>query len=393
MGKPRSITVAGRTFSDIKSAASHYKVSATTAARRLRTGWAAEQAFGLAPRPPREAHNATRLITAVGEFKSVRDACETLGLLEGTVTNRLRLGWSVDQALELEHAPQINARRVYQAFEFQGRSFNSAAAIAQAYGVDAKLFRKRVSAGWTLAQALNQEPPPPRFRDHHGHARDHAWKNPTDIDGKRFADATDGAYRLYRLVNSVNAKEYIGITTGSLDARLRGHRRQARLGTKSPLYNAMRRHGIENFSIELIRDDARSLEELQQQEIDEIAKRGTQRRGYNTALGGALGTSKATVVEGRVFSSRQAAAEAYGIDPGVFNLRITRLGWSAEEAAECAGHRPQMPQPIRVGGRAYPSIKQAAEAHGLKYQTVHRRLRQLGWTVDQAFGLVDPPRK
>jgi hypothetical protein len=393
MGKTTSITIGRLTFKDIKSAASHYGVHPSTGARRMRSGWTPEQAFDLAPPPSRKAHNSKLLRTAAGEFKSIREACEKLGLLEGTVASRMRLGWSVDQSLELESPPDPNARRVYQEFVLQGRTYKSASAIAKAYGVSDKLFRKRVAAGWTIAQGLNQEPPPPRFRDHYGHARDHAWKKPTRIDGKLFPDTTEGAYRLYKLVNTVNAKEYIGITTGSLDARLRGHRRQARLGTKSLLYNAMRRHGVENFSIELIREDALSLEEMQLQEIDQISEDGTQCNGYNTAVGGALGSSKATVIEGKTFPSRQAAAEAYGVDPTVFNLRISRLGWTPEEAAECSDPRPQMPHKITVGGETYPSIKQAAEACNLKYKTVYRRLRQLGWTLDQAFGLVDPPKK
>jgi group I intron endonuclease len=130
------------------------------------------------------------------------------------------------------------------------------------------------------------------------------WKERTKIKGKLVTDAPAGSYRLYRMTNSKNNKEYIGITANDLQVRLRGHRRQAKKGTRSPLYNAMRHHGIKNFCIELLRDDASDFIELQDQEVEEIERRQTMINGYNTAAGGALVPLRVSRLAGKHFLPR-----------------------------------------------------------------------------------------
>jgi hypothetical protein len=217
------------------------------------------------------------------------------------------------------------------------------------------------------------------------------WKERTKIEGKLVIDAPPGSFRLYRITNSKNKKEYIGITTNDLKARLRGHRRQAVKGTRSPLYNAMRHPRIKNFHVELLRDDASDYVNLRDQEVREIDRRKTMIAGYNTAAGGAIGTSKKVVVDGRNFPSQSAAAAFYGIDDAVFNMRLNRLGWSPEEAAGLAS-RPFNRHVIEVEGVIYKSLKSAAEARGVDYKLVHDRFNAKGWTYSEALE-IDPPSR
>ena len=58
--------------------------------------------------------------------------------------------------------------------------------------------------------------------------------------------------KIYKIVNTVNEKIYIGSTTRTLAKRMTGHRMDAKTRS-SKIYKAMRRHGIENFSIVLIK--------------------------------------------------------------------------------------------------------------------------------------------
>ncbi len=89
-------------------------------------------------------------------------------------------------------------------------------------------------------------------------------------------------YRIYEIVNQVSGRRYIGMTKNSLATRMNQHRSAARRGLKSPLYNAMRYYGLENFVItELNIFDTK--QECTDKEIQLIAEDSNL---YNLASGG-----------------------------------------------------------------------------------------------------------
>jgi group I intron endonuclease len=71
---------------------------------------------------------------------------------------------------------------------------------------------------------------------------------------------------IYKITNKINKKIYIGQTVQK-NAKMRwyAHCDYMRKGKKSYLYDSMRKHGIENFSWEVI-DQALNIEELNQKE-------------------------------------------------------------------------------------------------------------------------------
>jgi group I intron endonuclease len=86
-------------------------------------------------------------------------------------------------------------------------------------------------------------------------------------------------------------KEYIGQTTqDDFQIRLNGHISDVNNGRKRHLYNAIRLHGWDNFTIEILHSFPREgnwEERLDQLEIQEIAQRGTLAPGgYNNETGG-----------------------------------------------------------------------------------------------------------
>lgn len=92
---------------------------------------------------------------------------------------------------------------------------------------------------------------------------------------------------IYKITNKVNGKIYIGQTTQSTKPKRRwlSHLSNARRGVKSPLYNAMRKYGQENFEHEII-DGANSDTELNYKEIHYIHKYNCiSPNGYNLKLG------------------------------------------------------------------------------------------------------------
>ena len=92
---------------------------------------------------------------------------------------------------------------------------------------------------------------------------------------------------VYVIRNRVNGMEYVGTTTRSLSLRMSDHRYRAKVnGRGSPLYRAIREHGIENFAMEPI-GSAITYEDLLTLERLAIRDRNTVHpHGYNLVKGG-----------------------------------------------------------------------------------------------------------
>ncbi len=92
---------------------------------------------------------------------------------------------------------------------------------------------------------------------------------------------------IYKITNTVNGKCYVGKTMCGEVKRFREHKWNCNNGTKSYLYNSMRKYGIANFSMEVI-DHAQTEAELDAKEIEWIAKlqAADPRFGYNCTPGG-----------------------------------------------------------------------------------------------------------
>ena len=89
---------------------------------------------------------------------------------------------------------------------------------------------------------------------------------------------------IYKIVNDINNKVYIGKTDFSIEKRFKEHCRDAfrRDYEKRPLYSAMKKYGIEHFRIELIEETNNPDE----REIFWIENYGSFKNGYNATKGG-----------------------------------------------------------------------------------------------------------
>lgn len=86
---------------------------------------------------------------------------------------------------------------------------------------------------------------------------------------------------IYKITNKVNNKSYIGQTRYTIEFRWRQH-----IHKKDDTYfhRAIRKYGIENFSIEVLEECDYSR--LNEREIFYIAKYNTFKEGYNLTIGG-----------------------------------------------------------------------------------------------------------
>ena len=89
---------------------------------------------------------------------------------------------------------------------------------------------------------------------------------------------------IYKIINDVNDKIYIGKTECSIEKRFKEHCKDAfkERNEKRPLYAAMKKYGIDHFHIEEI-EQTDSPEEREQYWIEYY---GSFKYGYNATLGG-----------------------------------------------------------------------------------------------------------
>lgn len=91
---------------------------------------------------------------------------------------------------------------------------------------------------------------------------------------------------IYCITNQINGKQYVGKTTYSITKRFQEHCADSRRERceKRPLYSAMNKYGVENFTVEQL-FECDELE-LDSYEILFIEKLNTYHNGYNATKGG-----------------------------------------------------------------------------------------------------------
>jgi hypothetical protein len=318
-------------------------------------------------------------------FPSLAAAAEAFGVSISLVRNRIRQGWTLEEALGLTprpRAPSTKGRKI----TVNGIEFQSLRAATEHYGLPRWSVHNRLSAGWTVEQVFGLSDPPRKRRD---------LSSFEEIDGRLLPKGQAGSFRLYLITNTVNKKEYVGVTIGSLKKRWGEHLSMGAGSADTLLKRAIRKHGVSNFKIEELRSDAKDYRELMQQEIQEIAARGTYGNGYNATAGGEITFNARSVVVGEMeFPTLRAAADYFNIDDGLLRARIDAMGWSIEEAVGLVD-RPKTKYAPRgkttVGGHTFDSQKDAAKHFGIGFQRYSLRTTRYGWTPEQALGLAPPP--
>ena len=118
---------------------------------------------------------------------------------------------------------------------------------------------------------------------------------------------------IYKIINDINGKVYIGKTHCSVEKRWKQHCRDFRKNRneKRPLYAAMKKYGIEHFHVKLI-EETDNPEEREKYWIEYY---GSFKYGYNATIGG----------DGKSYIDRQLVKSLYN-----------KLG-SCKEVAETMG--------------------------------------------------------
>lgn len=92
---------------------------------------------------------------------------------------------------------------------------------------------------------------------------------------------------IYKIVNNVNNKLYVGKTTQTIEKRFKEHIKNAKNKVNRYLYDAMNKYGYENFHAELIEEcDDTILSDREIFWIKELNTFWLNGFGYNMTIGG-----------------------------------------------------------------------------------------------------------
>ena len=97
---------------------------------------------------------------------------------------------------------------------------------------------------------------------------------------------------VYKITNRINQKVYIGQTSFSVEKRWKEHVQDINKHLDRPLYRALSKYGIENFSVETIEE----TDSPNEREIYWIEYYQSYHNGYNATTGGE-GRPKAFTIE------------------------------------------------------------------------------------------------
>ena len=117
---------------------------------------------------------------------------------------------------------------------------------------------------------------------------------------------------IYKIENQVNGKVYIGLTTQSLNCRKAEHMHRLRDGKRQhKLYQAMRKHGVENFTFTQI---ASVLSDIGDVEMDIISQYDSYGRGYNATPGGDVVSEETKQKLSEMFKGREMTWADKGVE-------------------------------------------------------------------------------
>lgn len=93
--------------------------------------------------------------------------------------------------------------------------------------------------------------------------------------------------QIYLIRNSINGKGYVGQTTIGIDRRFAKHKENAHAGIDLALYRAMRKHGVDRFTVsEVVTCDPTLLDDLEKHYVKFYGTSAANGHGYNMTDGG-----------------------------------------------------------------------------------------------------------
>lgn len=151
VGTGKEIKIDGRVFATQGAAADFYGIEQTKFNWRLRNRYTPEQAAGL---EPWDGAGPKPIIVKGKQFRSIQAAAKRYGVSPQLAAQRVRGGWSAEQAMALEGPPDYHSKPI--AISFGDNFFDNQKAFCEAANVSDALVLKRRKEGWTYQQIWDE---------------------------------------------------------------------------------------------------------------------------------------------------------------------------------------------------------------------------------------------
>ena len=146
----------GKEYSSFKSFCKEHSLNYDLVKSRLRNGWSLEDAIS---KPARVRRNMNSRDSNMGfsyngkEYSSVYSFCKEYGLSYNLVKNRLRSGWSLEDAIS---KPARMYSNIAKGFSYNGKEYSSIFSFCKEHGLDYNLIKNRLMRGWSLEDSISK---------------------------------------------------------------------------------------------------------------------------------------------------------------------------------------------------------------------------------------------
>lgn len=298
----------------------------------------------------------------------------TVGI--ATVRARLKKGWSLEKALL--HPKEKTITTKLGAHTVEGKVYENLPSIADEYGMTLNTIYKRYSRGCrgddlVPLKKRKSYVEPAKEANHKFYADGVGYKSAADACRK-----LNVKYVTYRknLVRGFSVEQALGIEP-VIDGRAARGRKFDVDGKKYTIKELSELHDAPEITI---RDRLKRGATIRQAiGLDEIPKgalkkqREIKKKKRNPIR---------LAVEGKIYTSYQALADAYDLPQYTVRQRIVDYGYTPEDAVKLDGKS----KPLTVAGVNYPSKAAVAEAYALTPAVLLARLAG-NVTIEQALGI------
>ncbi len=360
-------------------AARAHGIKPGTLSLRLKKGWSIEQALGLLP-PPDGANTHKRIKIDGNEFRSTKEAIKHYCLTTALVYSRLRNGWSIEQALGVDDPPPEKKRKgksVKLSVNKQKLEFPSVTEAAKYFNLKSQLVLQRINTyQWSIEQALELDEPPTNA----GIPKETKVKKDGEIFN--YPSLTDAVIDFGLSYDTV--KQRINKLGWTIEQALELEPPpKHELGVIGYIYKAT---NVKNKKV-YIGQTKTSVEVRWSQHIEAALKQSNNKKvDFHSSI--------------KKYGSENFKVEVLGVFHTIDELNKAERHYihqykSTDDALgynrSIGGSGNTGGQKTKVNGKIYESFAAAARAHGIAPKFAHQRLNQNGWTLEQALGINEPP--
>lgn len=160
----------GNKYNNVKEMCEAYNIKRNTYESRIRRGYTVEEALGIV-----QHSNKVYKDHKSNEYGSIKEMCSSYGISTSTFNRRIKLGWDLKSALTEEvHDESWKGRKCR---DHLGNLYSSVERMCMAYGIDESVFRTRIRLGWSLEDALKRDVKSNICEDHLGNR----YRSTTDM--------------------------------------------------------------------------------------------------------------------------------------------------------------------------------------------------------------------